>query len=123
MMVNVFSHLFQSGANPRYEFNATSSLVRLESKNIFNCFEKLSYYNAGVVCSCKLRSRRIGSWIKLRVGFPCIVTFVMIISYLMLISRLKMMSCNYIYRYVEVSNYFGITFSRFFVLFFPGKFR
>jgi hypothetical protein len=49
-------------------YNAANSLVRFENKNIFIYFEKnaLAYYSAGIVCSCKFKSRRIGSWTALR---------------------------------------------------------
>jgi hypothetical protein len=41
-------------------YNITGTLVRLE-KNHSTLKTALAYYNAGIVPSCKFRSRRIGS--------------------------------------------------------------
>jgi hypothetical protein len=44
-------------------YNATGSLARFEIIIIFFFLKNvLAYYNAGVVPSCKFKSRRIGSW-------------------------------------------------------------
>jgi hypothetical protein len=42
-------------------YNATSSLVRFEIKNIFFCFEKRSSLPQRWRCSCKFQSRSTGS--------------------------------------------------------------
>jgi hypothetical protein len=50
-----------SGANPTIvSYNATNSMARFENKNYFFQFKNaLVKYNAGVVGSCKFKSRRL----------------------------------------------------------------
>jgi hypothetical protein len=43
-------------------YNATGSLARFDNKNIFFYFEKRSSLLQRWGCSCKFKSRRIGSW-------------------------------------------------------------
>jgi hypothetical protein len=43
-------------------YNATCSLERFKNKNIFFCFEKRCSLLQRWRCSCKFKSRRIGSW-------------------------------------------------------------
>jgi hypothetical protein len=64
----------QSGANPTIVSFIASTVQIYNAKSSLVCFWKQKYfllhtlknapafYNAGVVCSCKFRSRRIGSW-------------------------------------------------------------
>jgi hypothetical protein len=49
-------------------YNATSSLMRFDNKNVFFYFEKRSslVQHWRCSCSCKFRSRRIGSWMENR---------------------------------------------------------
>jgi hypothetical protein len=72
MKLNLLS--INSGANPTIVYynasavnfyNATGSLARFESKNIVAYFEKRSSLLQRWRCSCKFKSRRIGSWPKL----------------------------------------------------------
>jgi hypothetical protein len=55
------------GANPTHlSYNATSSLLRFEIKNIFFYFKKRLSRLKRWRCSCKFQSRRIGPWSECR---------------------------------------------------------
>jgi hypothetical protein len=69
----IFSQSGYPGANPTIVsynasivnfYNATGSIARLENKIFLFYFEKRSSLLQRWSCSCKLKSRKIGSWLK-----------------------------------------------------------
>jgi hypothetical protein len=53
---------------PKIQGPNNGPMAEFEKKNLLLCKSAIAFYRAGVISNCKLRCRRIGSWIGERVS-------------------------------------------------------